>query len=217
MEALKERFEPESKRQLYLAELRTKRKKRTESWADFADDLKTLVDKAYPDLDSRAREQLALTHYLGQLANPQVAFSVKQLRPKTINEAVTATLEMEAYLVPGVDGVAATDLQEDTETAGAVQRLASAPPEWLQQLTERLDQLELEVQRRQPGTHMHPAARRQSQGTRTDGGRVDAGRRPVVCWKCHKKATSHGAVLNREAPRVRETSYPRREGPRVRG
>lgn len=184
VEALTRRFEPESKRQLYLAELQTKRKKRTESWADFADDLKTLVDKAYPDLDSLATEQLALTQYLGQLTNPQVAFSVKQQRPRTINEAVTATLEMEAYLVPGTGAaVAATNLQEDTQTTGAVQMLARDPPEWLKQITERLDKLELDLQRRQPGTR--PAARRRSQGRHSEE-RGDA-RGPVICWRCHQE------------------------------
>lgn len=33
----------------------------------FAEDLKQLVECAYPSLQEDAREQLALTHYLGQL------------------------------------------------------------------------------------------------------------------------------------------------------
>ena len=41
---------------------------------------------------------MALQRYLSQFCNDQVAFGVKQRKPKTI-EAVGATLELESYLV----------------------------------------------------------------------------------------------------------------------
>ena len=44
--ALAERFEPESRRNLYLAEFQSRCKKITESWADFGEYLRVLVDKA---------------------------------------------------------------------------------------------------------------------------------------------------------------------------
>ena len=50
-------------------------------------------------LEDDARQQLALQHYLSQLCNDQVAFGVKQRKPKTIEAAVGATLELESYLV----------------------------------------------------------------------------------------------------------------------
>ena len=53
MEALLERFEPASKRQLYVAEFQVWRKKKNQSWADFADDLMSLADRAYADLQRR--------------------------------------------------------------------------------------------------------------------------------------------------------------------
>ncbi len=58
------------------------------------------MERAYPDLQENAREQLALTYYLGQLEHQQLAFSVNQKCPKTVDEAVSATLEMESYLLP---------------------------------------------------------------------------------------------------------------------
>jgi hypothetical protein len=97
--ALKERFEPDSRQARYHAELQTRRKRASEGWADFADDLKTLTDKAYPTLQDEAREQLAINAYLQQLTPVQVAFSVKQKCPKTLDDAVAATLEMESYMV----------------------------------------------------------------------------------------------------------------------
>ena len=101
--ALRERFDPDSRRELYAVELNTRRKRKGEGWADFAEDLQHLVDKAYLDLQQEAREYLALTSYLGQLSDPQVSFGVRQRRPKSVDEAVAATLELEAYAktVPG--------------------------------------------------------------------------------------------------------------------
>ena len=68
---LRERFEPESKKSRYEAEFQTRRRKKTEAWADFAEDLRTLTDKAHPELQEEARERLALNSYLGQLDDPK--------------------------------------------------------------------------------------------------------------------------------------------------
>ena len=91
--ALKERFEPMTRKHRYQAELHTRRKRKGESWADFADDLKSIIDKAYPDLEEKAREQLALNAYLSQLDHPQVAFGVKQSNPANLDAAVSTTFD----------------------------------------------------------------------------------------------------------------------------
>ena len=44
--ALKERFEPSSKQEVYKTEFESCRKRSTESWGDFGDELLQLVDKA---------------------------------------------------------------------------------------------------------------------------------------------------------------------------
>ena len=97
--ALKDRFEPGSRKHRYQVELKTRRKK-GESWADFAEDLRLLADKALPEFQDGARELLALNTYLAQLDHPQVEFGVNQRSPETLDAAVTATLELEACLTP---------------------------------------------------------------------------------------------------------------------
>ena len=42
---------------------------------------------------------MALQRYLSQLDNEQVAFGVKQRKPKTIEAAVSITLECESFLI----------------------------------------------------------------------------------------------------------------------
>ena len=71
--------------------------RQTEIWPEFGEDLRILVDKAYPALDDEAWQQLALQRYLSQLDNEQVAFGVKQRKPKTIEAAVSITLECESF------------------------------------------------------------------------------------------------------------------------
>jgi len=49
-EVLQRRFEPSSKSELYKNELQHVAKRESENWADFADRLAVLTDRAYPDL-----------------------------------------------------------------------------------------------------------------------------------------------------------------------
>ena len=73
---LMEPFEPASRRDLYPAEFKTRSKKTSDGWAAYAEDLKALVEKAFPDMGEDGREQLALTKYMSQLDHPQVTFAV---------------------------------------------------------------------------------------------------------------------------------------------
>ena len=101
MGALRRHFEPESKRDLYAAEFQTHGKKLNESWRDHADNLRSLADKAFPNLDEATKEKLSIYCFLGLLEKPDVALAVRQCRLKMLNDAVTATLEIEAFLSLG--------------------------------------------------------------------------------------------------------------------
>ena len=76
--ALRRRFEPENKQSLYASEFQACCKHSVEDWATFADELKTLADKAFLDLEACARERLAVDRFLGQISDPQLSFSVRQ-------------------------------------------------------------------------------------------------------------------------------------------
>ena len=149
--ALQARFDPESRRTRYQAELQSRRRKASEGWADFADDLKALADKGYPTLQDEAREQLAINAFLQQLTQPQVAFSVKQKRPKTLDDAVAATLEMESYLTGSSSMEIASTLPSSMELPvcpvsqlSQVDKLTRA----VEQLTERVERLQQDARPR---------------------------------------------------------------------
>ena len=193
-EALLRRFEPESKRSLYAAEFRARCKWPCEDWPTFADDLKNLVDKALPDLDGHARERLAVDRFLTQIADPQLAFSVRQRHPKTVDDAVAATLELQAHL----------SLANTTTQPGGgglpVSAVNPSPPsrpdrttELLEQLVSRMEKLQTELStqqqpatpyRQQPprGRPRYPPRYRQ----RSSPPRQQQ-RGPVVCYRCGKE------------------------------
>ena len=54
--ALQERFEPESKKELYMAEMQTRSRRRKEDWAVFGEELKRLADKAYTQISKKKLE-----------------------------------------------------------------------------------------------------------------------------------------------------------------
>ena len=171
-EALCERFEPPSKRQLYKVEFESRSKRDKESWADFGDELLLLASKAFPDFEDKAREELALTRYLDQLSDPQVSFGVKQRIPKTIHEAVSSTIELETYLLKSascnIRQVTQKEPGEET-TVAAIQSTQRGLMEMMQKLMGRVEQLELSSQR-------NKQLPRGSQPTRQMG--------PVVCRRC---------------------------------
>lgn len=96
--ALKKRFEPECRKEKYIAEFRARLKKTSEDWALFAEDLRTLVEKAYPTLQAEGQELLVLNHFLDQITDPQLSFGVRQRALDTVDKAVASVLELETYL-----------------------------------------------------------------------------------------------------------------------
>jgi len=176
--ALTERFEPTSKQEVFKAEFESRRKSKTESWGDFGDELLRLVDKAYPALQYQAKEQFALSRYLDQLEPAEVAFGVKQRRPKTINEAVSSTIELESYLMKPAHrnsssvSHAPTDEQLMTESVRAVQQDLVGV---MQKLVERVEKLELgasqqrryQPPKRERGSPRNPSA-------------------PIICRRCNQ-------------------------------
>ena len=161
-------------KEMYVTEFQARKKARTEGWAEFANHLKLLADKAFPDLEDEAREYMALTQFLGQVENPQVAFSVRQKQPTTLIEAVSATIEMESYLKPKPSHVAQVEPEQshaDTAIA-AVQLKQDAMMGVLENIMARLEKLEAQANegRPTPVGNSEPRAKRR-----------------VVCHNCKQK------------------------------
>ena len=183
---LAERFELESRRDLYLAEFQSCCKKRTESWADFGEDLRVFVDKAYPMLEDDVRQQLALQPHLSQLCNDQVAFGVKQRKPKTIEAAVGATLELESYLVQHSPPRMVAPVQVDYVNSNLMDMMS--------QLLVRVERLEVGIQLDR-STGGLPKTQSETPGI------VSHDREVVVCYRYGKKGHyARGCAQPRKKP-----------------
>ena len=153
--ALTDRFEPASKWELYNAELQIRNKRQDKGWADFAEELRHLTKKAFPELDAKSLEQMALTHYLSRLTKLQVAFAVKHQHPNKLEEAVCATLEVESYLPkPAVVG-SVVNPDVDKLTVGAISlsngAMGHMPQSSEQTLMRAIDQLTLRLSQLEEG------------------------------------------------------------------
>jgi len=89
---LRMRFDPPAKRELFKAMLASREKLDSESWGDYGEELVVLAD--YPDLEEKARDMLALNKYLEELRDENISLAVRQLYPKTVDEATT---ELESF------------------------------------------------------------------------------------------------------------------------
>ena len=164
---------------------RARTKLPSEDWGTFADSLKLLADKALPDLDEAARERLAVDRFLSQIADPQLSFSVRQKQPATIDDALAATLELQAHLQ-----LASTNSQSipiaETSISAVVDdrpRPTDRTADLLQKLITRMDTLESQLtaqhQQLQPPSTLQtsfyePRAPRSQRRPH----------RPVVCFNC---------------------------------
>ena len=204
VEALQERFEPESKKELYRAELQTSTKKRNEDWAVFRDDLKLLADQTYPDLPDEAREGFTLKQYLTQLDNAQVAFCVRQAKPKVVDEVVRLTLEMESYLQLTRPSRTSPTLTGDygSDVIGAASSQLRNDP--LQQILERVDRLETELQSVRQPQKVDPSSDRGSTSSRNPWSRE----RVPTCWNCGGEGHLARDCPPPKSPQQQETTNP---------
>ena len=81
----------------------------------------SLADKAYANLQEEVQEPLALNAYLEQIDDTQVSFNK---RTKTLDEAVSNTLEMELYkgIKPKLVSHIKADMLKDDYTITSVQK-----------------------------------------------------------------------------------------------
>ena len=186
MKALLKRFEPASKQNIYMAELNSKRKKTSEDWATFGEDLRTLAEKAYPDLEEAAHECLALNKYLERIDDPQLSFAVRQKQPKTVDDAVQVTIELHSYLPPPQlaapqDIVAAVDTRDSRESEQGdviAATVTHQKSDGMGLLLEKLERMEADIK---------SLKQSQPQGRSFRGTKTRSQSGPIVCRKCGVK------------------------------
>ena len=108
------------------------------------------------------------------MTNQQVAFAVRQRKPKTLDDAVAHTLELESYL-KGKPAAVVSVVDEQAEVA-AIQARQDPVMEVLQSLVQRMDRLRLKASASYPSMGKEPP--RKQTGKQ---------RGPIVCHRCGKE------------------------------
>ena len=165
---------------------------RDETWGDFADNLRTLAERAFPELDERAKEKLSVDRFLSLLDHSDVALAVHQKKPKCLDDAVTATLEIESILalsssctgsLTGNCSIIEDDLQQPP-TISAVQQHHQTPAmtEMLQSLITRMDQLEVSMTKLNKQSASQPRTRTVNAPRTPSESNPRINRGPITCY-----------------------------------
>ena len=97
MAALDSRFGAENQTELHRAQLKSRVRKREESLPELAQAIRRLTRLAYPDATATLREALGRDHFLDALPDSAMRWRIHQTRPKSMKEALTVAVELEAF------------------------------------------------------------------------------------------------------------------------
>ena len=97
VQALTQRFAPSNQTELHKVQLKARSRRRDESLTELGQSIRRLTGLAYPDAHQELVEILAKDHFIDALQESEMRLRVQQARPKTLNEAVHAAVELETF------------------------------------------------------------------------------------------------------------------------
>ena len=95
--ALSRRFNPENQTELFRAELRNFQRKGSQSLPELAQEIRRLVQLAYPTATPDVMDVLGRDSFIDALDDSDLRWRVYQVKAKSLDDAVCAAVEMEAY------------------------------------------------------------------------------------------------------------------------
>ena len=93
---LTSRFDVVQRPDLFKSQLRNRKRQPGETYQQLGNDLRHLAQKAYPELQSKVREELAKDQFVRALEGVELSLKIRHSNPKTLDEAIRMTLEWEA-------------------------------------------------------------------------------------------------------------------------
>lgn len=95
--ALSMRFNPSNQTELYRVELRNRCRQPKETLPELGQDIKRLVSLAFPSASSDILDTLGKDHFIDAIDDGDIRWRIYQSKPSTMDEAVCAAVELEAY------------------------------------------------------------------------------------------------------------------------
>ena len=97
--ALEFRFGAERMATIHKAELLAKKREPGETLSALGQEIRRLVNGAYPQFPPAAQEEIAIERFLDAMEKPQLRRNIHESEPKTLDQAVEKGLQMEAWEV----------------------------------------------------------------------------------------------------------------------
>ena len=186
VEALRRRFGHHQQAEVYRARLKGRLRVRGEPLPQLAQEVETLVRRAYPMASEDMVGQLTKDHFVDALQDRELQLCVKQSRPKDVREALTSALETEAFLCTSVSASAPQKVFPTSESRVRRARPSTPVKEKALSSSGRSSPVEFKGVCWACGQEGH--MRHQCKGER----RTRSPRRPAVlrsqpcCWSCGK-------------------------------
>ena len=95
--ALSRRFDPAHQTEVFRIQLKNRTRRKEEALPELAQEIRRLTRQAYPGAPSEVQGLMAKDHFMDALDDPEVRLAVYQARPRTLDEALRVSLEMEAF------------------------------------------------------------------------------------------------------------------------
>ena len=96
---LRNRFGSVNQSEIYRSQLKSRTRNRGETLQELAQAIKTLVRQAYPGVNKEVVETLSLDNFIDALTDTDMRTRVRELNPKSLEEAEQACVRLEAYKI----------------------------------------------------------------------------------------------------------------------
>lgn len=98
-QSMEERFGEAQLSEVFRAELRSRRRKPEESLPALGQEIRRLVQYAYPGVEYNAMEEMAVERFREALEDREQRMSIRQAHARTLEEAVKAATDMESWQI----------------------------------------------------------------------------------------------------------------------
>lgn len=98
VDRMKKRYGPGGKAEVYLAELRQRRRGPKETLQELGQSIRDMTSLAYPEFDESGQDRLARGHFLDAIIDSKIREGLFRAQPRSLDEAIEAALNTEAFL-----------------------------------------------------------------------------------------------------------------------
>ena len=132
VQKLTARYGSENRAEVFRAQLKSRIKQKAETIPELAQAIKKLTRQAYPKAGLDVIEALALDHFIDGLPEPEIRLRLREVGPKSLSEAETIAVRMEAHRIAD---------KQRTRFVGKVEQVNSDSSESQKTLENQLSEL----------------------------------------------------------------------------